>query len=111
MNDRGLVEAPRGLVRVERTLLSAAFDSSPEKREWSRSNPTGQQPDARTREFIPPFGDATQSKSEWLAARPIAKRRAGSQAARAALSQPHFSTQYPASRPCRTASITICFPS
>jgi hypothetical protein len=58
--------APGGLVRVERTLLSAAFDSSPEKRERSRSNPTGQQPDARTREFIPPFGDATQPKSPAL---------------------------------------------
>jgi hypothetical protein len=55
--------APGGLVCVERTLLSTAFDSSPEKREWSRSNRTGQQPNARTREFIPPFGDATQPKS------------------------------------------------
>jgi len=55
-----------GLVCVERTLLSAAFDSGPEKRERSRSNRTGQQPDARTREFIPPFGDATPPKSPAL---------------------------------------------
>src|SRR6266853_5550769 len=51
---------------VERTLLSAAFDSSSEKREWWRSSRTGQQPDARTKEFIPPFGDATQPKSPAL---------------------------------------------
>jgi hypothetical protein len=50
-----------GLVGVERTLLSAASDSCPEKREKSRSNRTEPQPDA---------------KSRWVA-RPIAKRRAG----------------------------------
>jgi hypothetical protein len=55
-----------GLVCVERTLLSAAFDSSPERREWSRSSRTGQQPDAKSREFIPQFGDATQPKSPAL---------------------------------------------
>src|ERR1700693_5873245 len=31
-----------------------------------RSNRTGQQPDARTMEFIPPFGDATQPESPAL---------------------------------------------
>jgi len=65
--------APGEPVCVERTLLSAAFDfdfwqplSDPEKRESSRSSRTGQQPDARTRELIPPFGDATQPKSPAL---------------------------------------------
>jgi hypothetical protein len=52
--------------RVERTLLSAAFDSCPEKREWSRSSRTGQQPDAKSKEFIPPSGDATRPKSPAL---------------------------------------------
>jgi len=46
--------------------MSAAPDSCLEKREWSRSNRTGQQPHAKSREFIPPSGDATQPKSPAL---------------------------------------------
>src|SRR5712692_3687711 len=52
--------------RVERTILSAAFDSCSERRECSRSNRTGQQPDAKSKEFIPSFGDATRPKSPAL---------------------------------------------
>jgi hypothetical protein len=58
--------ASGGLVCVERTLLSAALDSSPKKRGWSRSNNTGKHPDAKSREFIPPFGGATRPKSPAL---------------------------------------------
>lgn len=39
---------------VARAPSSAAFDLFSEKREWSRSNLSGQQPDARTREVRKP---------------------------------------------------------
>jgi hypothetical protein len=53
-------------VCVERTLLSGAFDPCPEKREWSTSNRTGPQPDAKSRESIPPSGAAIQPRSPAL---------------------------------------------
>ncbi len=56
-------EALAKRIMIERLT---AFDSSTKKRKQSRSNPTGQQPDARSKEFIPPFGDATQPKSPAL---------------------------------------------
>ena len=55
-----LLNRRRGLVCVERTLLSAAFDSCPEKTEQSKSNRTGPQPDAKSTESSPPSGDANK---------------------------------------------------
>jgi len=58
--------ASGGLVCVERTLLSAASDSCPEKREQSRSNRTGPQPDAKRGESFQPSGCAGQAKGPAL---------------------------------------------
>ena len=56
--------AAGALVGVERTLLSAASDSCPEKREQSRSNRTDRNP--KRRESFLPSGGASQPKSPAL---------------------------------------------